>query len=121
MTTVTEEHILANATGVPITVPTGEAAASFGWICMSDLGRAGYLHVKKEGVVKSELPARVVYRQQNPDHYYVDLDTVIFGEENAKIDYVIYNGNAFDVSAIVIPILFRIASRAALNLEKPFY
>ena len=119
MTTVTEENILATANVV--TVPTGEAAASFGWICMADLGRAGYLHVKKEGVIKSELPARIVYRQQNPSHYYVDLDTVIFGEENAKIDYVIYNGNAFDVSAIVIPILFRIASRAALNLEKPFY
>ena len=119
MTTVTEENILS--TGNVVTVPTGEGAASFGWICMSDLGRAGYLHVKKEGVTKSELPARIVYRQQNPDHYYVDLDTVIFGEENAKMDYVIYNGNVFDVAAICVPILFRIASRASLNLEKPFY
>lgn len=117
-TTVTEEDLLAL---VIVTVPTGEALASFGWICMVDLGRAGYLLVKKEGVVKSELPARVAYRQQNPEHYYIDLDTVIFGEENAKVNYIIRNGNPFDVTDVCIPILFRIASRAALNLEKPFY
>ncbi len=114
-----EENILS--TGAVVTVPTGEAMASFGWICMVDLGRTGYLHVKKEGVLKSEIPARIVYRQQDPDHYYIDLDTLIFGEENAKIDFVTYNGNAFDVTDICIPIMFRIASRAALNLEKPFY
>lgn len=119
LTSVTEENILA--TGAVVTVPTGEAMASFGWICMADLGRRGYLRVKKEGVVKSEVPARIVYRQQDPEHYYIDLDTVIFGEENAKIDFVIYNGNAFDVTDVVVPIMFRIASRAALNLEKPFY
>lgn len=119
LTTVAEENILA--TGNVITVPTGEAAASFGWICLADLGKAGYLRVKKEGIVKSELIARVAYRQQNPDGYFFDLDTVMFGEENAKLDYIIYNGNPFDISAIVIPILFRIASRAALNLEIPIY
>ncbi len=119
LTTVTEENILA--TGNVVTVPTGEAMASFGWIIMVDLGRRGYLHVKKEGVTKSELPARIPYRQLNPAGYYVDLDTVIFGEENALVDFVIYNGNAFDVTDVAIPIMFRIASRAALNLEKPFY
>jgi hypothetical protein len=119
LTTITEENILATANVV--TVQTGEAVAVFGWICHADLGRRGYLHMKKETVLKSELPARIVYRQQDPDHTYVDLDTVIFAEENAKLDFVIYNGNAFDVTDIVIPIMFRIAPRAALNLEKPFY
>lgn len=118
LTTITEENILS--TGNVVTVPTGEAAASFGWICKMDLGRAGYLHIKKESVIKSELPARVVFRQQNPEHYFVDLDTVMFGEENAKLDYVIYNGVPADMTGVCVPILFRIASRAALNLEKPF-
>ena len=119
LTTATEENLLA--LGAVVTVPTGEAVASFGWICMVDLGRRGYLHIKKEGVLKSEIPARVVYRQQDPAHFYFDMDMVIFGQENAKLDFVIYNGNAFDVTDVCIPILFRIASRAALNLEKPFY
>lgn len=116
-TTVTEESILA--TGSVVQVPTGEAVASFGWICNIDLDAGGYLLVKKEGVTKSEIPARIVWRQKDPKHYYVDLDTVIFGEENARIDYIAYNGYGSDRSGIVIPIMFRIASRAALNLEKP--
>ena len=118
LTTVTEENLLS--LGAVVTIPTGEAAFTCGWICKMDLGRAGYLHVKKETVVKSELPARVAYRQQNPKHYYVDLDTAIFAEENAKLDFVIYNGCPSDMTGVCIPLMFRIASRAALNLEKPY-
>lgn len=116
-TAVTEENILS--TGADVTIPTGEAAASFGWICMVDLGEDGYLDVKKETVLKSRIPARLAWRQQNPEHYFVDLDTTIFAEANANIDFVTYNGNAGDRTGIVIPIMFRIATRSALNLERP--
>jgi len=116
LTTVTEEHLLAATS--QITVPTGEALASFGWICTYDLGKAGYLKVKVEGVEKDLLAARFVYRQQDPAHYYIDFDKIFVGHENAKLDYVIYNGMGHDLSAIVIPILFRVAPRPALNLDQ---
>lgn len=111
------EEILAST--FVMTVPTGEAVAIFGIICNLDLGRAGYIHILKENVVKVEVPARIAWRQQNPPHYYVDLDTVIFGTENARINFRVHNGTPSDMTGIVIPIMFRIATRAALNLEKP--
>lgn len=117
-TTVTEEHLLAASAAM--TVPTGESAAIFGIICMLDLGEDGYIHIKKETVTKVSLPALIPYRQQDPEGYYVDLDTVIVGEENAKLDFVVYNGHGADRAGIVIPIMFRIATRSALNLERPY-
>lgn len=119
MTTVTEEHLLAGTTAN--TVPTGESWASFGWYCRADLGKAGYLVVKKENVAKSEIPARIVYRMKKPNHVYVDLDTYIVGHENASIDWIVYNGMGHDLSVVVIPLLFRIATRSALNLEQPIF
>jgi hypothetical protein len=118
-TTVTEEKLFAIAAVVQ--VPTGEATASFGWYCDVDLGQNGYLLIKKEGVVKSEVIARLVWRQQNPKYYFFDLDTVVFGEENASIDYLAYNAYGSDRVGHVYPLLFRIASRAKLNLEKAVY
>lgn len=117
-TTVTEENVLA--TGSVMTVPTGEAAAIFGIICLLDLGEDGYIQIKKETVTKVSIPALIPYRQQNPTGYYIDLDTVIVGEENAKLDFVTYNGHGADRAGIVIPLMFRIATRSALNLERPY-
>lgn len=115
-TTVTEEELLA--LGSAITVKTREMIAIFGWICDIDLGRAGYLQIKKHGTVKQELHPRIVWRQQKPDNMYIDLDTVIYGVENEVFNFIVYNGYGADRSGIVIPIMFRIASRSALNLDK---
>jgi len=116
-TITTEEEILAST--FPITVSTGESVVIFGIICNFDLGKAGYIRIKKENVLKVEVPARVPWRQQNPPHYYVDLDTVIYGRENARINFIVYNATPSTMTGIVIPIMFRIATRAALNLERP--
>ncbi len=118
-TTVTEEKIFASA--AVLQVPTGESTACFGWYCDVDLGQNGYLRILKEGVEKSLLIARVVWKQQNPPHFYFDLDTVIFAEENASVDYLAYNAYGSDRVGHVFPLLFRIASRAKLNLEKAIY
>jgi len=116
-TSATEEHLLAGSGAN--TVPTNEAVVIFGWYCDLDLGKNGYLLIKKHGVVKSEIPARIAWRQKSPNHYFLDIDHVITGTENDKIDFIIYNSNGFDVSGVVWPIGFRIAKRASLNLDKP--
>lgn len=118
-TTSTAEHLFAIAT--VLQVPTGEATAYFGWYCDVDLGQNGYLRVLKENVEKSLIIGRLVWRQQNPRHYYFDLDHVIFAEENATVDYQAYNAFGSDRTGHVFPLLFRIASRAKLNLEKAVY
>jgi len=115
-TTVTEEHILSS--GNVVTVQTREAIVSFGWFCNVDLGKGGYLLAKKETVTKSEVPARWVYRQRSPKHYWFDFDTVIQAFENTRLDWVIYNQLGSDRAGVAIPLLFRIAPRTSLNLEK---
>jgi len=113
-TAVTEEHLLAKAT--PITVPTANAYVSFGWYCDFDPAQTGYFRVLKQDVVKSELLARVVYEAKNPKHVYLDFDHVIYTEAQEKVDYIIYNGQAFDQIGIAIPLMYRIADKEALGL-----
>jgi len=116
MTAVTEEDILAG--GQPVVVQTAEAIISVGWYLDTDLDQKGYLLIKKETVDKILIPARIVWRQQNPNHYYVDLNNIITAFETARIRYITYNGFAWDLTAISIPLLFRIAPKAVLNLER---
>jgi hypothetical protein len=116
MSTAAAEDILATA--AVLTVQTREAIMSCGWYLDTDLDMGGYLLVQKEGVTKSELPARFVWRQKKPDHFYLDLDTIVYAEENARLRYITYNAFGADRVAISLPILFRIAPRAALNLER---
>jgi hypothetical protein len=118
-TTSTPEHLFAIASVVQ--VPTGEATAYFGWYSDIDLGQNGYFRVLKEGVEKSLIIGRIVWRQQHPRYYFFDLDHVIFAEENATVDYQAYNAFGSDRTGHVFPLLFRIASRAKLNLEKAVY
>lgn len=115
-TTVDAEELLAQ--GASQTVPTAESMVHFGWYCPLDLGRAGYLQVMKHGVVKEEIPARIVWRQQNPDHMYIDIDKVVHCVQNEVYRVAIYNGTPSDMVGQIMPIMFRIAPRAALNLEK---
>lgn len=114
--TAAEEDLLALDN--PITVSNAEAILSLGWYCELDLDQKGYLKIQKEGVVKSSIPARVVWRQQHPEHFYIDLDCVIKAWEGARVHYKIFNGFGHDMIGVVIPLLFRIASRSILNLEK---
>ena len=117
-TTVTEEQIFA--LGISFnTVPTAEMWVCFGWYCELDLGKAGYLHIKKHGVLKDEIPARIVFRQQRPDFLAINLDRVVFGVQNDELQFITYNGLASDRTGLCFPILYRIAPRAALNLELP--
>jgi len=106
------------AGGQPVVVQTAEAIISFGWYLDSDLDQKGYLLIQKETVDKILTPARIVWRQQNPDHYYIDLNNIIKAFETARVHYKIYNGFAWNVTAIALPLLFRIASKPVLNLER---
>lgn len=115
LTSGSEEHLLAQASD--ITVPTANAYVSYGWYCDVDLGATGYLLVKKQTVTKDELPGRIPYEAKNPQHLYLDFDHVVFSEEQDEVDYVIYNNFGDDQIGIVIPFMFRIASKSALNLE----
>lgn len=120
LTASTEEHLHEDVSTHPYTtVPTGCAYVSFGWYCDCDLGNGGYLQYKKQDVVKYEINARKVYQSKNPKHMYLDFDYVLFAQEQARIEFVIYNehdsGN--DQVGLVMPILFRIDSKSALNLE----
>lgn len=117
-TTATRMGIVGTAAATVNTVPTREMIVCFGWYCEVDLGYKGYLEIDKHTVDKSEIPARIVYRQQDPDHLFVDLDKIIYGVENEKFNFITFNGLGFDMAGIVYPILYRIAPRAALNLEK---
>lgn len=118
MTGVTEEDILATAN--PVEVKTAEAIISFGWYCDTDLDQKGYVRALREENVLDVIPARWIWRQKKPDHYWIDLDMIIKEFENTRVYYKIYNGFAGDRTAICIPILFRIAPRATLGLEVPY-
>lgn len=118
-TASTRENVITK--GSALTVPTANAFVYFGWYCDFEPGTGGYLETLKNGVVKSLIPARIVYNAKNPKHVYLDLDHVLFGEEQEIIDFVTYqdhvSGN--DQIGMCFPLLFRIASRSALNLEEP--
>lgn len=118
-TASTVEHMLAQSS--QITVPTANALVYVGWYCDFEPGTGGYLEVNKQNVTKSLIPARLVYNAKNPKHVYLDLDHVVFGEENELVDFRTYqdhvSGN--DQIGLCFPLLFRIASRSALNLELP--
>lgn len=113
-TATTEEHLLAIANA--ITVPTATAYVSFGWYLDFDPGQAGYLHILKQDVIKSEVIARNVYSAKNPKHIYLDFDHVIYTEAQEKVDYIIYNGQAFNQIGVAIPLMYRIADKEALGL-----
>ena len=115
MSNTVEEHLLAQATA--ITVPTANAYVSFGWYLDADLGDGGYLRTEKNSVVKSETIARMVYNQKDPKHMYLDFDHIIFGQEQDLIGFKIYNGFGADQICMALPVMFRIASKGALNLE----
>lgn len=113
-TATTPIHLLANATA--ITVPAANAYISFGWYLDFDPGQAGYLHILKQDVIKSEVIARTVYEAKNPKHVYLDFDHIIYTETQEKVDYLIYNGQAFNQIGVGIPLMYRIADKEALGL-----
>lgn len=103
--------------GSALTVPVSNAYAIFGWYIDADFGNDGYLQIDKQGVNKSEIPARTVYLMKNPKHLYIDFDAVIVGFQQEKIEFWIYNGFGADQKCLSFPFMFRIASKSALNLE----
>ena len=113
-TNTTEEHLLAQAAA--FTVPVANAYVSFGWYIDFD-GGYGYVQSKKQTVVKQEIPISIIYQAKDPKHLYLDFDHVIFCEEQQLIDFVIYSAFGADQKGFGFPVLFRIASRAALKLE----
>jgi len=115
MTNGAEEHLLAQSSS--ITVPAANGYVSFGWYIDADFGVGGYVNAKKNTVVKSEIMARLIYEQKDPDHLYLDLDHVIFGKEQDVIDFIFYNAFGADQVCMALPMMFRIASRSSLNLE----
>jgi len=114
-----EEHLLAQASA--ITVPTANAYMSFGWYVDADLADSGYLRVLKHNVIKQEILAIKPYQSANPKYLYLDFDSVIFSQQQELVDYIIYNGFGADQICMAIPFMFRIASKAALNLEDKVY
>lgn len=109
-----EEHLLIHTKA--ITVPTATAYVSFGWYLDFDPGQAGYLHVLKQDVIKSEVIARTVYEAKNPKHVYLDFDHVIYTEAQEKVDYIIFNKFGADQIGVGIPLMYRIADKEALGL-----
>jgi len=110
-----EENLLA--LGAAITVPTANSYVTFGWYCDMDFTDAGYLRVKKQGVMKQELLARVPYESVSPKYLYLDFDMVIYAQQQEIIDFVAYNGFGADQIGFCFPFMFRIASKSALNLD----
>lgn len=110
-----EENFLA--LGAAITVPTANAYVSFGWYCDMDFTDAGYLRVKKQNIIKSEILARAPYESVSPKYLYLDFDGIIFGQQQESLDFIAYNGFGADQIGFCWPFMFRIASKSALNLE----
>lgn len=115
ITDVTEENLLS--LGAAITVPTANAYVIFGVYCDFDPNYQGYVHIKKQGVLKNEIPLRMVYEQDHPKYLYLDFDNILFAVEQENFDFVIYSAFGADQAGMCIPFMFRIASKAALNLE----
>ena len=63
-TNTAEEKILVSA--ATITVPVSNAYIVFGWYNDADFGVGGYLRIKKQGVEKSLIHARIPYQAKNP-------------------------------------------------------
>lgn len=113
-----EDHLLGDGIlDAGFTVKAGNCFASFGWYLDFDPGDGGYLLIKKQNVVKSSLPARKVYEQKNPKHLYLDFDHVIYSEQQELVDYICYNDFGADQIGLAMPFMFRIATKASLNLE----
>lgn len=113
-TNATALHILGQAA---LTVPVANAYACFGWYLDFDPGDGGYLQILKQNVVKWEIPARQVYLQDNPKHLYIDFDSVVVGYQQELMDFITRNEIGAAQIGMSIPFMFRIASKAALNLD----
>ena len=105
------------ALGSALTIPVSNAYVTFGWYVDADFGHGGYLQVKKQGVVKSEILALKPYQNDNPKYLYLDFDAVIVGWQQEVLDFVAYNAFGADQICMCFPFMFRIASKSALNLE----
>jgi hypothetical protein len=100
-----------------MTIPTGNSLVCFGWYLDFDPGQGGYLLIQKQNVTKSELIGRFVYEQTEPDHLYIDLDHVIYAEEQEVIRFRVMNNFGANQIGIAWPFAFRIASKTALNFD----
>lgn len=109
------EHLLEMA--APLTVPVSNAYVSFGWYVDADFGNGGYLQVKKQGVVKSEILALKPYLNENPKYLYLDFDSIVVGWQQEILDFIAWNAFGADQICMCFPFMFRIASKSALNLE----
>lgn len=114
-TTADEEEVIAATGAIPIAV--SNTAVIFGWYCDFDPFAGGYARIAKNGVTKWEMPLRVIYEQQNPKHLYIDLDTVIVGYQQDKLDIMTFQETGGNQIGLSLPFMFRIASKSALNLD----
>jgi hypothetical protein len=114
-TTTDEEEIIAGTAA--IAVPVSMTVAVFGWYCDFDPFAAGYARIAKNGVNKWEMPLRMIYEQQNPRHLYIDLDTVIVGYQQDKLDMYTYQETGGNQIGLSFPFMFVIASKSKLNLD----
>jgi hypothetical protein len=114
-TTADEEELIAGTAASSI--PVSNTYAIFGWYCDFDPTEAGYVRIAKNGVTKWEMPLRVIYGQENPRHLYIDIDTVIVGYQQDKVEVFTYQETGGNQIGLSLPFMFRIASKSALNLE----
>ena len=114
-TTSDAEEIVSGQSA--LTVPVSNAYAVFGWYLDADFGNDGYVQIQKQGVTKQELHARAIYLQKNPKHLYIDFDNIIVGYQQEILAFWIYNQFGADQICMCFPFMFRIASKAALNLD----
>lgn len=110
-----EEEIIAGTAAIP--VPVSMTVAVFGWYLEFDPDAAGYIRIAKNGVNKWEIPARIVYEQQNPKHLYIDFDSVIVAYQQDKLDMYTYQETGVAQIGLSLPFMFLIASKSKLNLE----
>lgn len=109
------QSYIAEATSA-LTIPTSNAWVYFGWITDKDFGINSEFIFLREGVIKSKISSTFVYNCENPAHMFIDIQNITTIKENERVSFEVHNHNGHDIVANVIPIIYRIASQAALNL-----
>lgn len=112
-----EIHLLGSCDKNHRCVPICNTWVYFGWTCNVNLGNDGYLEVKYNGVIKSKINAQIVYTQQYPQHMYLDVQHFRKFYQNDDVEFITYNGSNVDIIGKIHPILYRISSKHALNLQ----
>jgi len=109
-TAVTDEYLMS--IGAALRVPNGQGVLHLGWYAPMDLGGDGILQVDLEGIKRSEICARWAF--QSEFHIYIEPQQIVFARENDRIGWVVYNGNAINMTGVIYPFAFLIGPRKQL-------